>query len=312
MKFTDMTDLNRQGPRIERTSLNRGERNIWFVDSAHQATVLSVAERTLRPLATVPRDLGDLSLSSDGRLFATSEYNGSIRLRRRADGSTVSEWLRVHQYAPKLAFSPDSRRLLSVGGAALWWDLNGEAPAVTLKVEALPSGATFGPDGRYLITIEGSAAILREGRRGAPVARMPSRPGFAVTSARFSPDGQIIVTTSVDRMIRLWRTGSSTPLRELPGHTDAVLDAWFSADGQSIVSVAQDRTARVWDVATGHSIAELRGSSDNWDSASFHPTGELVLTGGGHNAAAMWDARTGALLISFTGSAAFTGAVGIS
>ncbi len=304
LKFADVTDLNRNGPRIVQSNLDAGEREAWFVDSQHQATVLSLADQALRPLGRVPRDLMNLALGRDGRVFVTSETDGTLRLRRVADGDTQAVWPRVHTSGARLAMSPDGQHLLSTGGSAVLWDLQRHAMVATLAVRSPPSGAVFSPDGRYLLTLEGDAAVLRERHRGTPVATLGGRKGYQVTSARFSPDGRTIVTTSVDKTVRLWRTAAAAQPRELIGHTDAVIGAWFSADGQSIVSVGQDRTARVWDLATGQTLAELRGNHDNWAAASFHPGGALVLTRGGHNPATLWDARTGARLLEFQGGAA--------
>jgi len=301
--FSDVVDLNRSGPRIESTSLGRGERLAWFVDSAREVKMLSLADRTLRPVASVPRKFVFLAMSGDRRIIATSDGAGSILVRRTGDGSTLAEWPGAHAVAPRLAVSPDGTRLVSAGGSGVLWDLQRKKIITTLDVQASASDAVFSPDGRFFVTLEGDAALLRESGRGRRVAVLAGEPEYEVTSARFSPDGGDIVTTSVDKVVRIWRTGASSPRLQLVGHTDAVRGAWFSADGQSIVSVGQDRTARVWDVATGHMVAELPGDRDDWATASFHPHEALVITSGGHNPATLWDARTGRRLMEFNRAA---------
>src|SRR5262249_574112 len=110
------------------------------------------------------------------------------------------------EYDHPIALSPDGRMLI-----AHWrnntnglWDL-GSGKIAWVFPEMNIYRAKFSPDGRRLVTVNGSedgVAELWDTASGKRLAVL--RHKRPMKSAAFSPDGSTIVTAASDGLIRLW------------------------------------------------------------------------------------------------------------
>jgi WD40 repeat protein len=127
--------------------------------------------------------------------------------------------LRGHtQYVQALAFSPDSR-----------WLVSGSEDG-TIRVWDVATGALH--------------AHLTEHRGG-------------VNSVAYSPDGARLLSASDDDSILVWDTATWTVERALPWHQCSVSEAQF-AGPHCVVSAAGDGSVRLWSVGSGESLFEVR------------------------------------------------------
>jgi WD40 repeat protein len=151
-----------------------------------------------------------------------------------------------------LAFSPQSDRIVSVGGDAL------------VKIWSL--------EGKLLQTLKGHKTWIN-----------------AVT---FSLDGQMIATASGDKTVILWKRDENdmfqaTPYRVLQDHKDWVWDVAFSPDSQLIASAGKDDTVKLWN-RDGKLLKTLRGHH-NWVRAvAFSPDGNKLASGSADKTAILW------------------------
>ena len=200
--------------------------------------VWSASKRSRRPLAIFDRK-GQPSIaafSPDGKLVASGDFGGNVRLWRSDTGALVAEL---------------------------------RPPGRPLPVRAV----SFSAGGSRLVAASGSrATVWTLSKRGAHVFRSTGREVWAVA---ITPDGMHVATGDTGGRVQLWnlRTGGRVNLN---GHSDAIERLAFSSDGKSVVSASDDETAHVWDVATGRPIAELRGHDGIVHSAAFAPNGEIV------------------------------------
>jgi WD40 repeat protein len=144
-----------------------------------------------------------------------------------------------------IAFTSDSRLLAVAGGYPYVhiWSIDGHL-RVQLK-HPFVTALAFSPDGRRLITVgmtEGIGAVRvydtdRERMLGSLKARSE------VTGVAFSPDGSRIATTSTDGTLRLWEATSLEQLMVLA--TDAVGSFAFSPDGTRLAYGAKGDVVRV-------------------------------------------------------------------
>lgn len=304
LSFTDVVELQTEGSGIDSAGLSVDGRRAWLVNRRGDVFVLSLAERTLQRLPSAPGRIAHLALAADGASLVKATTDGVIRRLKVPEGTVLAQWQAPQGPVRRLVLSRDGKRLISLGDAALLWDIERGVVLARLGAgAAAPRDASFSPDGRTIVVLHGDMATLWEGRRGQRLSVLRGTPGFEMASAQFSADGQSVVTAGIDKIVRLWKVPSAIPVRAFTGHTDGVIGAWPSRSGERIVTIAQDRTARVWDTATAQPISELRGRSDNWSAAAFDAQGTLVLTSGGHNPVTVWDASTGSRLIELNGGA---------
>ena len=215
-----------------------------------------------------------------------------------------------------LAFSPDSRRLLTVDSnqvVRIWDVLTGRELVTFPKVDH-PNGVKFLPghvpseavaghcaimtarfdrDGKWVLTTtEYGCVALWDAATGAQLALLQK--GVVIWTpedevnrnngseyacpAEFSPDGRIILLVT-DGKARLWDIAARKDRLVLEGHEQPVFWASFSSDGKKIITASRDRTARIWNAETGNSLHVLKAHDHNaivW--AAFNPTGTRAVT----------------------------------
>jgi WD40 repeat protein len=203
-------------------------------------------------------------------LSVNVEWDGA-RLR---DGHTAA--------ARQVAFSPDGRRLVSVGEDArvIVWDFASRKRLATLTDHAgAVTTVAYSPDGKWLAT--GGAdrtAIVWDAATFEKVATLRDHRD-AVTSVAFTPDGKYLATASCnDERTVLWGAGRWQKVREL-----AFGNCWgtlpFTPDSRHVV----DHWMGVWDLETGRNVAP---SSTAWEGnwVAVSPDGALAVaaTSGGN------------------------------
>src|SRR5262249_25115536 len=111
--------------------------------------------RSLTELRTIPcaQRVSGIVFSPDGRLLAVGQFFG-IALYDPATGDEVAPFKATPAPVPALAFTPDSRHLLSSGAsdpAIKAWDGSGEKPLFEIRHYSSPnSSVAVSPDGRLI------------------------------------------------------------------------------------------------------------------------------------------------------------------
>jgi WD40 repeat protein len=211
------------------------------------------------PLAVFDR-MGGASaaaFSPNGKLVATGDFDGDVRLWRATTGAPVDTLEPPGRPAPvrAVSFSSDGSRLAAASGSrATVWTL---------------------PKGR--------ARILRSS-------------GREVWAVALSPNGMRVATGDTGGGVRVWNLGTTGSRVDLIGHSDAIESLAFSPDGKSLVSASDDETARSWDTGTGRQLAEFRGHDGIVHGATFAPNGTTVVTGGQDGTIRTWSTRSDPVL----------------
>jgi WD40 repeat protein/serine/threonine protein kinase len=277
-----------------------------------------------------------VAFSPDGQTLATASGEGGrgdLRLWDARTGKPLGEPITRdfptgHTFSDttSLAFTPDGRTLLGVGGgrARLWkLDPDGTAgPAVRLPHPRGVMNAVLSPDGSQVLTggADGTARLwsTASGRDLGVVLRhdVPENSFGLVFGLAYSPDGRTIATglqlIGADGHyaageVRLWRVAGE-PMGEPIGtlaHRGPVRVLAFSPDGRRLLSAGMipipnpkpgslpTGEARLWDVETVRPIGRPIEQARSIWAAAFSPDGRTVLTGCEEGSALFWVAATG-------------------
>ena len=189
----------------------------WDVASGNELQVFNgIFARLSSPVQTV-------AYSPDGKLIASGNLRGEVKLWDAANGSDLRTMTGHANWVQMVAFTPDGKLLASgsLDNTIKLWDVASGALLRTL------TGHTDG-----------------------------------VQAIAVSPDGRVLASAGNDKIIKLWDIATGRALRDLSGHSDLISSVTFSPDGQTLISASYDLTVRLWDVATGAEKAELYGFSD--------------------------------------------------
>ncbi|MBL8350147.1 MAG: AAA family ATPase [Burkholderiaceae bacterium] len=164
-----------------------------------------------KPLWTTQLDqttLGAAAASADGRWLAAAAGARVLLWNRQAAGSAPRELPGHLGDVRQLAFSSDSKALVSASAdrTARVWPLGDAAAA---------------------------PQVLKGGHSAA------------LTSAAFSADGRRVVTASTDNSLRLWDAASGKELSAIHRHADAVNTVLFGPGDKTLLSASDDGTVRL-------------------------------------------------------------------
>ena len=199
--------------------------------------------------------IGHLAFSPDGRLLATSDTKGTIRVtewksNRILVQKTVSPFR--HPEAGGVAFSPDGRRL-AIGGDV------GEL-------------------------------LLLDWQSGAAVS-LETGTANAVTALAVSPAGDLLAAGFgyTDGTIGLWELSTGRHWGKLTNHTAWVEVLAFTPDGQRLVSGGNDGTIRLWSPADRTEVRCFHAYRHGVAALAVLPDGKTLVSGAPDGAVCLWD-----------------------
>lgn len=181
-----------------------------------------------------------LVVSPDSKSVASGSRDNTIVLWDTADGGIVQQWVPPYDnrgYEMSLAFSPNSRSLVSAG--------RNDRRVAIMDLDA------------------GPLQMLR-GHIGG------------VTSCAWSPGGDVIASGSDDGTVRLWDASTSQPLHVLKHATVSFIQLIeFSPNGRWLLTSCVPSSYYIWNVASGTG-QQLRMSSpeacNSLIAAAFNPS----------------------------------------
>jgi WD40 repeat protein len=167
----------------------------------------------LRELRGLDGAVAALAFSRDGRVLATGDADGNVRLWSIQDGAQI-------------------------------WRRRARRPWLPFKTEV--NVVAFSADGRSVAAGTEDPAILvlkdTATARTIDVLGAPS----PVTSLAFAPDGRSLAAGMRSGAITIWDLAKGKERRTLTGHTHAVGTLAFAPNGRTLASGSADETARRW------------------------------------------------------------------
>ncbi|MFM8330865.1 MAG: hypothetical protein ACKN9T_04185, partial [Candidatus Methylumidiphilus sp.] len=268
-----------------------------------------------------------LALSPDGRWLAAAgfmenavgEAHHYIRLYDFERGELV-DLLRGHTDAVySLAFSPDSRRLVSGSHdkTAIIWDVAQQR--LLRKLEGHSNaiyGLSFSRDGQRVVTASDDQTLnLWDSGTGKLIATMAQHTA-QVRAVAYSPSADLIASGGLDHRILLWDGKTGRFLRQLADQQTQVGSLSFSPDGRYLLSgvstVSSNWNCHVYAVDSGEEITTYKGHDNIVLTTAISPDGQWAATGDFYGEIHVWALRTGKLEQRLAGSGANVWAVGFA
>jgi WD40 repeat protein len=255
-----------------------------------------------------------MAVSPDGKLVATADDDGAVRLwdpaTGRADGAPLQTGSGNQTPPNGMAFSPNAKLVAIADGAdntVRLWDLVTGRPAGTIGA-AFANAVAFSRDGKLLAILDSQGTIqlwdpVAGHAAGAPlqIPPVPQTGGVSsqsLNAVAFSPDGKLLAIANGDGTVQLWTRVTGHALGG-PLHVTSpkygVNQVAFSPDGRLLASADGDGTVRLWDPVTGQAVGGPLHASSKYgvNQVAFSPDGKLLASADGDGTVRLWDPVTG-------------------
>ena len=111
----------------------------------------------------------------------------------------------------------------------------------------------------------------------------------------FNPkDTNTFASASLDRSIKVWSIGQSSPNFTLEGHEKGVncVEYFGGGDRPYLISGADDKLVKIWDFQTKSCVQTLDGHAHNVSSVCFHPELPVIISGSEDGTLRIWHSLT--------------------
>jgi WD40 repeat protein/serine/threonine protein kinase len=288
----------------------RGTVKVWDVPTGRE--VLTLRGPTGKAAAPDADGTIRVAFSPDGGRLACVGAAGTAIVWDATDGREIRTFRVARPVAMpgmgpidviySLAFSPDGRRVVSVGvdGTMHVWDVAGGREVATLGgTLAVTTGVAFSPDGRLLASAASSTPSgpgevriwdLSAGRQLLTI----TGPVGGCQALAFSPHGERLASIGLGQDVTFWDTATGRALVTLPGH--ASLPSFrtglaFSPDGTHLAAAGEDG-AKIWDATPGPEVLILRRPAPILGLA-YSPDGTRLASDDGPGIVSLREAATG-------------------
>ncbi|MEH2240214.1 NB-ARC domain-containing protein [Nostoc sp.] len=271
--------------------------NLHNVNFAYADLAKSVFVETLGGIHSV-------AFSPNGKLLATGDTNGEIRLYKVADGKQLLIVKGHTGFIWPVAFSPDGQIFASGGDdqKVKLWDTNtGQCLANLQGHSGGIWSIAFSPDSHLLGSSSEDHTVKLWDTSSYQCLKTLRGHSNRVTSVAFSTQGTTLASGSDDQTVKLWDTSSGQCLKTMQVDNSGSKSVAFSPDCQTLASGCHNQTVRLFDVSTGEWLQTLHGHTDCVNSVAFSSDGQTLASSSDDQTVKLWDTSTGCCLTTLHG-----------
>ena len=252
--------------------------------------------------------VNDITFSSDMRSFASSSFDGSVRIWNVASGENIQTISNhIGQFAcfawskdGKAIIAPDNNWRIYVWDAGMselkktyaTTDLKKTFKNINMRHNA--NDIAVSPiDTTFAIASSQKIVSIWDVETGEQQRILKGATDFVLCVA-YSPDGKMIAAGSRDKFVYLWDVETGELMRTLEGHTAEVRNIAYSPDGKMIASGSRDAPVLLWDAETGEQNDILGSNSSVISALAFSPDGKTLAISKLSNTIYLYDLETGA------------------
>ncbi len=210
-----------------------------------------------------------------------------------------------HQSVRTLAWSPDSRFLVSAGNGNvidIWNAATGELVRSYRDHAGGIRGVAWAPNGKYIASAsEDKTVHVWEASSGKTVLVYRGHSHF-VTSVAWSPDNRCMTSSSIDRSVQIWDVQTGYVYVNYTQHNDVVYRTSWSPDGKCIASTGYNGAVRVWEAMSGRHLLTYSGHVGEVLALAWSPDGTFLASGGTNASLQVWEALSGRMVQNYSGS----------
>lgn len=231
-----------------------------------------------------------VAVSPDGRVVASGDYRGCVKLTPFADAVDSPVATRAADGGPinSLVWHPSGELFFSGGydGAIRTWSRSGTCTS-TVAAHHGPIKSLAWSSAANLLVAGSSDGSVSGWRDGLERWRSDAEGLVLVNAVACADEAGTIITASRDLQVRIWDAASGALLDTLPaGHLKSVKAVAVSADGTTIITGSYDGTAIIW---------RRSMSGWSWQVLRLHakPGVPAVALGNGNLFTAGWNGTVG-------------------
>jgi len=245
-----------------------------------------------------------VAFSPNGKLVATGDINGEIRLYQVGDWTQLLTCRGHTDWVVSLTFSPDSCILASSSEdqtIRFWNVTTGECLQILQEHRKGVWSIAFNSGGQILGSGDDDNTIkIWDVSTGKCLKTWRGHHNM-VQQVIFSPDSKVLISASVDKTLKLWDVHTGDCLKTFQGHDEAIWSATLSPDGCTLASASSDQTVKLWNIKTGQCLMILQGHSGWLSSVAFNPNGQILASGSWDQTVKLWNISTGECLKTLPG-----------
>lgn len=254
----------------------------------------------------------DLEYSPNGKWLASTGY-GEIKLWDASKGAEIRAWKFDRGDSPRIAFSPDGRRLAAIDSDRLLRVWNLETGGEIFNVSSGQQGSAstelaFNPDGSLIATVE-SGGELRLLNSADGTLKSTLRGADMLRCLGWSPNGKQIAAGTASGRVILWDPSTPQPIATIYSHSSEVRGVAFVNEGRDLLSTGLGGPVKVWgnvpdakgDIHTPRLELPSRGAPIDPTVIAANET--HLATCGEDRQIHLWDVKTFQLLKSIKGHA---------
>ena len=171
---------------------------------------------------------------------------------------------------------------------------------IRLRHGGYVSHVAFSPDGKALVSVGGDYTIrLWDPKTGKEIRRLGGKDVFYTQSFAFSPDGKMLAAYTYGQqgsvLVLEYPSGNVLLKIRGVGNPGGGNSFAFSADSKVFLIVQNGDMVHRWEIATGDKLKPLTGARLQLTTMTVSPDGKMVAAGGGGQIF-LWDGPTGKLL----------------
>ncbi len=236
-----------------------------------------------------------IAFSPDGKMLASTDHGGTIKLWEVSTGREIANWDREmptwgegSSLLPwtSIIFSPDNLTLASVNSSDTikLWDVSVSKEIATYRCPGTVESITFTPDGVLLASFSAVTSSVegKEYYSTITVLEVKTKKKITMLHHKFkddkpfnttlSPDGRMLAAF-VDGNVILWEVKTGRKIKTFIGGGKKIK---FSPDGTMLTSGYQvwgnTQGYQVWEVATGQKITTIKKGYD----IAFNPDSPML------------------------------------